>query len=242
MAKSNYVKKAQKNIYVTGKRRTYTSEKGKRKDQEVSVLDRTIPADENDKILIAVGEPYYWWQFKNGGKNFSKTRPKASQLTQSAYLSTIYDIADELGEIRAQVSDPDDLSSAIDDIKSRLEELRDEQEEKKSNMPEGLQEGPTGELLQERYDNLDNAISELDGLDLDYDEPDEDDLREELKDNVDPSVLDSPEEGDEGFDEYDEDEDRKSKVSDFMIEERKDELLGEWLDEKCDEISNISLE
>lgn len=240
MANANFVKKAQKSIYENGKYVKYKSLKGKRVGQTLEKLDRSVPENKNDKVLIVAGESYWWWQFKGGNKQYSKTKPRNSQLTQSGYLSTVYDIQDEIGELRANVTDANDLSSSVEDIKSRLEELRDEQEEKKSNMPEGLQEGPTGELLQERYDALDNAVSEFDGLDLDYEEPDEDDLREELKDAVDKSDLDEPDEEDPEHD-WDEDEARKKAVTDEMIEERKEELLSEWLDEICDEITNIEL-
>lgn len=229
MARSHFVKKAQKNIYVNGKYVEYKSKKGKRAGQTLTKHDRTVPENKKDTILIAKGESYYWWQFKNGPKHYSKSAPKSSQLTQSGYLSAIYDLQDELSELRGNVSEAEDLQEKVEDIKSRMEELRDEQEEKKNNMPEGLQEGPTGELLQERYDSLDSAISELEGIDLDdYDEADDDDIREELKDDID--------------DTWDEDAARKALVSDEMIEDYKSEKLSEWLDEKCEEISQISFE
>ena len=56
---------------------------------------------------------------------------------------TAYSIADELGNIRDQCQDSLD------------------------NMPEGLQEGDTGQLLQERIDTLDSVISELESIDYD---------------------------------------------------------------------------
>lgn len=241
MARLHFVKSAQKDIYVNGKTVQYESKRGKRAGQMKSKLDRTIPENKKDKLLVAKGESYYWWQFKNGGKNISKTRPKDSELTQSPYLAAIYDFTDELNDVRGNVSDVDDLQSFRDDIVSRLEELRDEQEEKKSNMPEGLQEGPTGELLQERYDSLDSAIDEINSVDLDdYDEPDEDDLRDDLKDEVDASELNEPEEDDPAHDEWDEDEERRKLVTDAMIEEKRQKALDQWLDERCDDLSGIS--
>lgn len=244
MARAHYVKKASKDIYVNGRHVTYTSKKGKRAGQEKSKLDRTLPADQKDTILIPKGTGYYWWQFKNSNKTYSLTPPKRSQLTRSGYLSQLYDLQDRLSSIRDSVSDADDLQGEVDNIKSDIENLRDECQSSLDNMPEHLQESSSsGELLRERIDALENVSSELESIDCeDYEEPDEDDIREELKDNVDDDDIEKPEEGSEELEDWDEDEARKKAVTDEMIDERKQELLDEWLDEKCDEISNISFD
>jgi hypothetical protein len=212
MAHATLVKKAQKNIYQQGKYVKYVSESGKRKGQTLTKLDKTIPADKSDKILIAKGESYWWWAFKNGGKHFSKERPKPSQLTQSNYLSQLYSIQESLEEIKADT--PEDLESVIEDLKSDLENLKSETEDSLGNMPDSLQSSPTGELLQERIDALDNAISELDGIDFDYDEPDNDTLKDELEEGA----------------------------TDEEIEELKNEKLREWIEEKLQEIQSVSFE
>jgi len=202
---------ARTDIYEIGKQVPDATTKSKFR------LDRSQPANERDKVIVAKGEEYYKWSFRYGGVHISKTHPKPSQLTQSAYLQTIYGIEEEIGA--ASFSDASDLESFRDDIKSRLEELRDEQESKREAMPEQLQDSETGTLLQERYDRLDDAINELDNIDLDYDEPDEDTLRDELE-------QDDPEGG----------------VTDDDIEELRAEKLREWIDERIEEIQQISLE
>lgn len=219
MAKLTFVKSAQKNIYEKGKRVEYVSQKGKRKGQTLSKIDRTIPADKNDKIFIAKGESYYWWQFKNGPKKISKDRPKPSQLTQSNYLSQLYDIQERMEDIKAE--SPGDLEGIIEEFKNELEILKDETESSLENMPESLQSSPTGELLQERIDALDNAISELECIDCEYEEPEDEEIKDELKEE-------------QGEDDYD--------PTESEIEERKQEKLAEWLDEKMTEISSITLE
>jgi len=118
---------------------------------------------------IKKGEQYYWWKFRYGGKHVSKTFPKSSQLTQSDYLSRIYSFQEQ--EISGSI---EELEAIKDDLVASLEELRDEQDERLNNMPEGLQQGSTGELLQERYDCVDSAISELEGIDFEIDEDNED--------------------------------------------------------------------
>jgi hypothetical protein len=120
---------------------------------------------------IKIGDSYYWWKFKRGGKRWSKTAPKRSQLTQSNFYSAIYDLEDDL--ISGATAD-DSLGSVRDDVISSLEEIRDQCQESLDNMPEGLQQGSTGELLQERIDAMDSAISEFEGLELD--EPDDEDF------------------------------------------------------------------
>ncbi len=47
-------------------------------------------------------------------------------------------------------------------VADALQEIYDGVEERYENIPEGLKEGSSGELLQERMDELDGAISELD--------------------------------------------------------------------------------
>lgn len=122
---------------------------------------------------IEVGDSYYWWKFRFGGKHFSKTPPKPSQLTQSTYYSTIY-------ELQEREFDREDPGSFIEDIKSELESLKDEIEGNLQNMPDGLQQGDTGQLLQERIDTLDQAITDLENIDVDLDD---DELSEEEKED-----------------------------------------------------------
>lgn len=185
MARANFVKAAQKNIYVNGAYVKYESKKGKRAGQQLTKLDRTIPKDKSDTILISKGEPYYWWQFKNGPKHFSKTPPKQSQLTQSNYLSQLYSIQESMDDPGAETAE--DLQAFVEDVKDQLESLKEETEGSLENMPESLQSSPTGELLQERIDALDNAINELEGIDLEYSDEETEGvgLGDWLKDKID---------------------------------------------------------
>lgn len=237
MARANYVKSAQKDIYQFGKKVEYVSQKGKRSGQTLSKIDRTVPRDGKDLVYIAKGESYYWWQFKNSiSKNISKSRPRNSQLTQSNYLSTLYGIQESMEDFSA--SEASEVAEFIDDIKGQLEELKDTTEESLNNMPEGLQQGSTGELLQERIDALDSAISELEEIDTDYEEPEEDDIIEELKDDVEYE----PTEEEEMDSEFNIDEKKKELVSEEDIEQHKADKMQEWIDERIEEINGISLE
>lgn len=125
----------------------------------------------NPDADIKVGDSYYWWKFKWGGKHFSKSPPKRWQLTQSDFYSTLWQIEDRAGGVKADSIE--DLESECESIREELEALRDECQEKLDNMPEGLQKGSTGELLQSRIDELDSLISEIEGMD--FSEPEDDD-------------------------------------------------------------------
>jgi len=226
MARANFVNKAQKDIFTFGKRVEYVSAKGKREGQTLSKTDRTIPRDDNDTIFIAKGESYYWWQFQNSPKQYSKTRPRASQLTQSGYLSTLYGITEQIEDLDWLFSN-DELSDFVDNIKTELEDLRDTTQESLDNMPENLQYSPTAELLQERVDALETAIDELDAIDLDYNETDEDELKELVADDL-------------GIDTDSDDWD--SEITEEQIEEKRQELESEWVQEKLEELQAISFE
>ena len=180
--------------------------------------DKSQPNPEGDTKLVEKGQEYYTWSFRFGGTHISLTPPKQSQLTQSPFLSQLYDIQDRLGDISGD--SPEDLQAERDSIKEDLESLRDETQGSLDNMPEGLQQGDTGQLLEERVNALDSAIDELDGIDLDYEEPDDDEIRNEL--GAEDEQADS--------------------VTDEQIEEAKDVKLQDWLSEKIDEISGVTID
>ena len=77
MAKANFVKSARKPIYRIGKGIEYISKKGKREGQTLSKVDRSQPANENDQILVNIGESYWWWEFKGGSTHISKVNIKS---------------------------------------------------------------------------------------------------------------------------------------------------------------------
>ena len=153
-----------------------------------------------DNPVCKKGESYYWWKFRYGGKRYSLTRPRASQLTQSAYFSTLYSIQEMVEDWSGEA---DDMEGFIDEVRDQITELRDETQGSLDNMPESLQYSPTGELLQERVDALENAESELDCIDeFDAEEPEEDDFDSECPDC--DGTGDNPD-----YDEDDEDDDEE---------------------------------
>jgi hypothetical protein len=125
--------------------------------------------------VVKKGESYYWWQFRFGGKHYSKTQPKQSQLTQSEFLSQVYDLNDRLSEL----SITDDIESEVQSIIDEIRSLGDECQDKRDNMPEQLQDSGSGEILQNRVDSCEDWASNLESIDLDVDEDLKDDEKEE---------------------------------------------------------------
>lgn len=107
---------------------------------------------------IKKGDRYFTWKTRvTVGKSYvgrvhrSLTRPTST--TQSAFLSS-------LAEIQAAfpgVEDADGLRA----IAEQVRELGQEEREKFDNMPEGLQQGDTGQLLEERADGCDAWADEI---------------------------------------------------------------------------------
>lgn len=124
-----------------------------------------------DNPAVKKGSEYWWWAFMVGGrggpKHYSAKPPRPSQLTSSEFLSAAY----ALGEQAADFEDDgegtwhDEFDSLRDDLAGEWESLADEQDEKRDNMPEGLQDGPVGELLEERGEACRAVASELENLD-----------------------------------------------------------------------------
>jgi|HubBroStandDraft_4_1064222.scaffolds.fasta_scaffold00045_61 hypothetical protein len=141
---------------------------------------------------IKAGDSYYWWKFRFGGKHYSKTAPKRSQLTQSNFYSQLWDIEDDIGTLEAG----DGLESDVADIAQRLRDLAQECTDARDNMPEQLQDSDTGTMLQERAEACEAAADELEGLDLsdmskEDDESDEDFWQRKL-DEIQAINIDAP--------------------------------------------------
>jgi chromosome segregation ATPase len=128
---------------------------------------------------IKKGDSYYWWQFAYGSKQKSKTKPRQSQLTQSEFLGTIYDIEERLEDIK----DIEDAQTEREQIVDELRTLADECEEKRSNMPEQLQDSGSGETLQNRYDSCNEFADELEAVDLEI-EKEDDESEEDFEERV----------------------------------------------------------
>jgi hypothetical protein len=120
---------------------------------------------QKDNCAVKKGEPYWWWKFRHGGKHYSANRPRASQLTQSEYLSTIYacqeNLEDSVAEVRKGKLTLDELADACDEQAEEVRTAGSECEDRRGNMPDALQESETGQLLQDRADACESTADEL---------------------------------------------------------------------------------
>lgn len=114
---------------------------------------------------IKKGDSYWWWSFRFGGKRYSKTPPRRSQLTQSSFLGTMYDAEDDLSKAVAEFSAGqlgfDELADACESAALEIRDAGDECDSSRENMPEGLKEGGVGELLGNRKEQADQLADEL---------------------------------------------------------------------------------
>lgn len=140
--------------------------------------NRSLPADENDYVIVKKGQTYYSWTFRYGGTIRSTKRPRQSQLTQSNFLSQAYGIQEQIEDYTPETHE--DLESFIEQIIDECQQLADECQESRDNMPESLQDAPTGELLGERVEAMESFISELESIQVDID-CDLEDFVEELQ-------------------------------------------------------------
>lgn len=129
---------------------------------------------------IKKGATYYKWslRFSHYGRGVtyrSATHPRASQTTSSAFWQETLSIGEELEDLTVDRAN----EAGVEDIISLIRDHAAEQQDKFDNMPEGLQQGSTGELLQERADSLEEWASDLESIDWEDRDPEE--LLEEIQ-------------------------------------------------------------
>lgn len=108
---------------------------------------------------VKKGDMCYVWSLKTGptsSRDYRQlTPPKRAQLTTSDYLGQLYSLFDD-----SAPTSPDDIRQ----LAESLRELGQEQQGKFDNMPEGLQQGDTGQMIEERANNCESSADELDSL------------------------------------------------------------------------------
>jgi len=143
---------------------------------------------------IKVGDPYCWWKFLRGPRYARCAKPECapqpSDLTRSEFYSTLLDLGSRLQGALDDFrngGEASDLSSELTDIAGDIRTLGEECQEKHDNMPEGLQQGDTGQLLETRAqecegkaEELESAASTLDS----FEEPEDEDDKESARDDA----------------------------------------------------------
>lgn len=163
--------------------------------------------------VINPGETYFRIEAPHMPTKYrcSCCRPERSELTESEYLQWLYSLQDHLTETY-------DLESedAKQELYDELENMRDELQERYDNIPESLQDGSAGEMLQDRISSLEDAMNELDNLEF-PEEPNKEDYNKEVE-------VQEPEESDDGEAEVEDDaeveenEEYENAMEDFRNE------------------------
>jgi hypothetical protein len=151
---------AKKNIYLIGRQiPDATTKQGFR-------LDRSVPNDEHDPLLVKKGEAYYVWFFRNGNRQVSTTYPTKSQLTQSLFLKTIYCLEDKVDAIDLTNVDQQSMVYWLKSLIDEAANLLADQQQRISNMPKTLQKSSnSGRMLDERCLALQDWITRLKNID-----------------------------------------------------------------------------
>jgi hypothetical protein len=165
-----------------------------------------VKAARKGNPVVEAGQPYYWWKFRYGGKHYSTTYPKGSQLTQSEYLGAVRSLVEQRDAFSAADSGEGtpqervenakvDANILFEELRSGYEEQAEECRERQYNMPDALQESPTGALLGERAEacdavssEIDSAESQLDSVELDTSGIDEAEGEDEVLDATESAV------------------------------------------------------
>lgn len=135
---------------------------------KVTEVKRAIKPQKCGKCdcTIKKGEPYLWWAFFRRGKNVRckkpECAPKASDLTASEFWQNVYGLQEQGFNADTFA----DLKSEVEDAVSQLNEWADDIESRKDNMPQGLQDGPTGEQLSQRAEALRDAANNLEQVEI----------------------------------------------------------------------------
>lgn len=149
---------------------------------------------------IEVGDSYYWWKFRHGGKHYSKTAPRPSQLTNSDKLSRAYACAEQLEDLAAGLtadSTPEEIADAMDEIVSEINDIAQEYRDSADNINNAFTGGSqTADDCEEKADSLGEWAQEVEQAADSIRQIEEDELQEPDEDEeeeIEPStdVMDS---------------------------------------------------
>lgn len=138
----------------------------------------TVQKSRKEKICgrcgktIPVGSKYFYIDFYSGRTAVRCTSCgfKQSETTENPYYQQLWGIQEDYSE-KIDNADKETIEDVKSELVSDLENLIDEVQERYDNIPEQLQDGEAGQLLQDRIDSLDSAMSDIDNEDLeDFDD------------------------------------------------------------------------
>jgi uncharacterized protein YukE len=166
---------------------------------------------------IQKGDDYFFAQIKTGPRSSriirSKTRIPQSKMTSSAFLSTLYGIEESFETIVHDNTAPD----ALKDLAQQLRDLGEETQSSFDNMPDGLQQGDTGQMLEERISNCEQWADEIEQV-ADQLENTIAEIEDKKAEDLESLGYDPDEEGAEEPDEEAVQDARDSEITDAVAE------------------------
>ncbi len=111
---------------------------------------------------IKAGEKYYEWKHRYSApsrQHQTHGHPRQSELC-TGKMSGVYAAVENVAAV-IDTGDPSGLVDALTEAAEQVREVAQEYEDNRSNMPEGLQEGPTGTDTQEKADALNEFADSL---------------------------------------------------------------------------------
>lgn len=139
-----------------------------------------------DNPAVKRGEGFYWWKLPFGEKQYSKTYPSRSQLTDSDYLGCVFDLQDSIKGY-TWIEQEADFSDMMDEIIDQVTDIRDQCQLSYDNMAPMLHSAPNGLLLMARIDACDTALGEV--SEMDFDSAKFDDEEQFITDTIDVALM-----------------------------------------------------
>lgn len=117
---------------------------------------------------LNVGDPYRWWKFRYGGKHkrcmAPECSPKAADLTQSPFLSTLYTAQEVLNDAGSEAV-PEDAAAMLRDGAEQLREAAEIRTEAADNMEDGFgHETEPSSMLREEGESVEYWADEIEGI------------------------------------------------------------------------------
>jgi rubrerythrin len=173
---------------VTGAQKVRVSAKGVKTKVTENDESRPLPPFhcDYDGKEIPIGSAFKYINIKRQYGGETKRRHETCPNWEPwEYSTALWARIAQIQAMDFQVPEEADADTTVEDIASdiieAIRELSEEKQESFDNMPEGLQQGETGERLQEAADELSNWADEFDNIDLpDY--PEAEDADEDCAD------------------------------------------------------------
>jgi len=129
-----------------------------------------------DNPAVKKGEAYFWWKFAYAPKRYSKTRPRASQLTLSEKMARYYEAQETIEDLDTQ-GEIDTVIEALQGVGEEVQEIANEYQESADNIRDAFTESPTADecdekvfACEETVACIEDAVSTLQDLDLEPDD------------------------------------------------------------------------